>query len=135
MNEVSMITTDSEVNRYNALSQNITGQGMIQSTIYHIRQNGANVYDPEEREKYYSDDFLKNVRHVNDRVEEELEEFKVEIEEKVAANQSKFYNFLRPGGEEIYLNTDTNVLDVSHSNSMYHELPEYIGIGYDQENN
>jgi hypothetical protein len=33
---------------------------MIQSTIYHIRQFGQNIYDPEEKEKYYSDDFLVN---------------------------------------------------------------------------
>ena len=124
-----MVTTESEIYRYNVLSQNVTHQGMIQSTIYHIRQNGANVFDPEEREKYYSTDFLTNVRHVNDRVEQELEEFKVEIEEKVEANDSKFFSFPRPNGEEIHLNTDTNVLDVTHSNSMYHELPDHIGIG------
>lgn len=56
---------------------------MIQSTIYHIRQEGKNIYDPEEREKYYSDDFLYNQRHVNEKVEEELIEFKQEIDEKV----------------------------------------------------
>ena len=33
-----------------------------------------NIYDPYEREKYYSDDFLKNQRHVNDKVEQELVE-------------------------------------------------------------
>jgi hypothetical protein len=42
-----------------------------------------NIYDPDEREKYYSDDFLKNQRHVNDKVEQELVEFKIEIDEKV----------------------------------------------------
>lgn len=56
---------------------------MIQATIYHIRKLGQNIHDPEEREKYFSNDFLNNVRHVNDRVEEELLEFKQEIEDKV----------------------------------------------------
>lgn len=79
----SQITTESEVRRYNAFSQNVTATGMIQSTIYHIRQYGMNIYDPDEREKYYSDDFLKNQRHVNEKVEQELVEFKIEIDEKV----------------------------------------------------
>ena len=91
-----MITTESEINRYNALSQNVTSSGMIQATIYHIRQWGKNINDPEEREKYYSEDFLNNVRHINDRVEEELEEFKVEIQDKVNENSTKFYSFPRP---------------------------------------
>jgi hypothetical protein len=49
---------------------------MIQSTIYHIREVGKNVWDAEEKEKYYSEDFLFNQRHINEKVEEELIEFK-----------------------------------------------------------
>ena len=67
--DCSMITTESDINRWKAFSQNITGNGMVQSTIYHIRQLGQNIFDPEEKEKYYCDDFLHNVRHVNDKVE------------------------------------------------------------------
>ena len=76
-------TTITELQRYEQFSLNIAPNGMIQSTIYHIRQEGKNIYDPEEREKYYSDDFLYNQRHVNEKVEEELIEFKQEIDEKV----------------------------------------------------
>lgn len=121
----SQMTTQTELQRYQAFSQHVTANGMIQSTIYHIRQYGQNIYDPEEKEKYYSDDFLVNQRHVNDKVEQELEEFKIEINEKVEQNATKTYQFLRPGGERIYMNTDSNVIDASHSNSVYHELPDY----------
>lgn len=86
----------------------MTSQGMIQSTIYHIRHEGANVYDPQEKSKYYSEEFLMYQRHVNDKVEQELEEFKVEIDEKVAENTSKFYVFPRPCGRAIYTNTEEN---------------------------
>ena len=44
---------------------------------------GINLYDPEERDKYYSDHFLNNVRKINENVENELEEFKIEIDDKV----------------------------------------------------
>ena len=121
----SQITTQTELQRYQAFSQHVTASGMIQSTIYHIRQLGQNIHDPEEKEKYYSDDFLINQRHVNDKVEQELEEFKIEIDEKVEQNATKGYRFLRPGGERICLNRDSNVIDASHSNSEYHELPDY----------
>lgn len=80
-----------------------------------------NIYDPDEREKYYSDDFLKNQRHVNDKVEQELVEFKVEIDEKVQQNSTRNFTFPRPGGEKIYMNTDSNVIDVSQSYSQYHD--------------
>lgn len=53
-------TTTSEILRYEQFALNITHSGMIQSTIYHIRQEGKNIYDPDEQEKYYSDDFLFN---------------------------------------------------------------------------
>lgn len=79
----SMITTQSEIERYQAFSQNVTETGLIQATIYHIRQYGENVFDGEEKLKYYSDDFLNHQRHVNSKVEEELIEFKKEIDEKV----------------------------------------------------
>ena len=91
---------------------------MIQSTIYHIRTYGKNIHDPEEKEKYYNEDFLQNVRHLNDKVEEELEEFKIEIDEKVAANTTKTFVFPRPSGREIRLNTDTNVIEGSQSQSQ-----------------
>ena len=81
---------------------------MIQSTIYHIRHDGANVHDPQEKSKYYSDDFLMYQRHVNDKVEQELEEFKIEIDEKVGENSSKFFVFPRPCGRNIYANTEEN---------------------------
>lgn len=84
-----------------------------------------NIYDPEEKEKYFSDDFLMNQRHVNDKVEQELEEFKVEINEKVEQNTTKNFKFPRPGGDNIFINRDSNVIDASHSNSEYHELPAY----------
>jgi len=58
--EDSQITTQSELQRYEAFSQHVTRQGMIQSTIYHIRTVGKNIYNPQEREQYYSDDFLHN---------------------------------------------------------------------------
>jgi hypothetical protein len=35
--DCSMITTESDINRWKAFSQNITDTGMVQSTIYHIR--------------------------------------------------------------------------------------------------
>lgn len=88
---------------------------MIQSTIYHIRQEGKNIYDPEEREKYYSHDFLTNQRHVNDKVEQELIEFKQEIDEKVEQNDTRHFAF--PRGENIRLNTESNKMDISHSYS------------------
>ena len=90
---------------------------MIQSTIYHIRQEGKNIYDSEEREKYYSHDFLNNQRHVNDKVEQELIEFKQEIDEKVEENDTRNFVFPRPLGENIRLNTESNKMDVSHSYS------------------
>ena len=74
---------------------------------------------------YYSEDFLNNQRHINDKVEQELEEFKIEIAEKVEQNTTKFFQFPRPGGNNIRMNTDSNVIDVSHSQSIYHELPHY----------
>lgn len=82
-----------------------------------------NIYDPDEREKYYSDDFLKNQRHVNDKVEQELVEFKIEIDEKVEQNSTRNFTFPRPGGEKIYMNTDSNVIDASvHSYSQNHDM-------------
>ena len=93
-----------------------------------MRQYGQNIYDPDEREKYYSDDFLTNQRHINDGVEQELVEFKQEIDEKFENNRTRHFAFPRPGGKDIYLNTDSNVIDVSHSQSVYHELPDY-GMG------
>jgi hypothetical protein len=60
-----------------------------------MRTYGQNIYDPEEREKYYSDEFLLQQRHVNDKVEEELVEFKEEIEQKVLENETKHYVFPR----------------------------------------
>jgi hypothetical protein len=62
---------------------------------------------------------------VNDKVEQELIEFKTEIDEKVAENTTKTFVFPRPFGEKIRLNTDSNKIDISHSFSQYHELPEY----------
>lgn len=96
----------------------MTATGLIQSTIYHIRQNGHNVYDPEEREKYYSDDFLNNVRTINDRVEQELEEFKIEIDEKVELNSTKYYVFPRSGVQRHYneFDDDTDHLDYGTEN-------------------
>ena len=70
------------------------------------------MYDPQEKSKYYSDEFLMYQRHVNDKVEQELEEFKVEIDEKVGENTSKFYQFPRPCGRNIYANTDENRISV-----------------------
>lgn len=105
---------------------------MIQSTIYHIRNYGQNVFDPQEKEKYYSEQFLVNERRINDKVEQELEEFKIEIDEKVEQNDTKNFCFPRPCGKQIYLNTDSNVIDASHSHSMYHELPDYDGYNYNQ---
>jgi predicted P-loop ATPase/GTPase len=84
---------------------------MIQSTIYHIRQEGKNIYDPEEGEKYYSHDFLTNERHTNDKVEQELIEFKQEIDEKVEQNATRHFVFPRPFGEAIRLNTESNRMD------------------------
>lgn len=55
-----MVTTYSELNAYAALSQNVTPSGMIQATIYHIRHEGVNLVDADEKSKYYSDDFLVN---------------------------------------------------------------------------
>lgn len=76
-----------------------------------------------------------NQRHVNDKVEQELEEFKIEINEKVEQNATKGYQFLRPGGERIYLNTDSNVMDASHGDSEYHELPDYTNANRDSDLN
>lgn len=111
----SQMTTESDVNRYRAFATHKTSTGMIQSTIYHIRQLGKNIYDPEEKEKYFSEDFLKNQRHVNEKVEEELVDFKKEIDEKVEENTTKTFVFPRPLGEKIRLNTDSNKIDISHS--------------------
>jgi hypothetical protein len=44
-----------------------------------VRRDCKNVYDPEEKEKYYSDNFIKNVRYSNMKVEQELSDFKIEI--------------------------------------------------------
>lgn len=107
-NEVSIITTQTDLERYRHFSQHVTDSQMIQATIYHIRRYGENIYDPEEQEKYYNEDFLENVRHVNPRVEEELEEFKVEIEDKVEQNSTKFFRFPRPCGNRIKMNTSYN---------------------------
>ena len=68
------------------------------------------MYDPYEKSKYYSDEFLMYQRHVNEKVEQELEEFKIEIDEKVAENTSKFYVFPRPCGRMIYTNTEGNCI-------------------------
>lgn len=80
----SQVTTQTELNRYEAFCQNVTNTGMIRSTIYHIRKEGQNIYNPQECEMYYSDDFLNNQRHINEKVEQELQEFKIEITDKVA---------------------------------------------------
>jgi len=64
---------------------------MIQATIYHVRSYGQNIYNQDEKQKYYSEPFLNNERHYNHRVESELIEFKIEIEEKFYSNHSKFY--------------------------------------------
>lgn len=74
--EESMVTTLSEIERYRNLGSNLTATGMIQSTIYHIRKYGQNIYDPKEQEKYYNEEFLTKVRHINEAVEEELVDFK-----------------------------------------------------------
>jgi hypothetical protein len=108
LNDVSMVTTQSEIERYELIGRNITSDEMIQSTIYHIRKCGKNLYDPQEREKYYNDDFLTNGRHVNERVEEELQEFKMEIEQKVQESTCKFFQFPRPHGNHISMNTSQN---------------------------
>mmetsp|Transcript_1390 Transcript_1390/g.1838 ORF Transcript_1390/g.1838 Transcript_1390/m.1838 type:complete len:146 (+) Transcript_1390:3351-3788(+) len=107
----SEVTTESEQQRYQAFSTHVTGAGMIQSTIYHIRKYGENIFDPDEKEKYYSDHFLQHQRHVNDKVEQELVEFKIEIDEKVASNVTKNFVFPRPAGQRIHLNTDSNHID------------------------
>lgn len=53
-----------------------------------------------------------NQRHVNDKVEQELEEFKIEINEKVEQNATKTYKFARMGGDDMYGGrVDTNVMD------------------------
>jgi hypothetical protein len=98
-----MVTTHSEIGRYAALSQNKTAAGMIEATIYHIRHEGVNVVDRDEKSKYYSDAFLKNQRQVNDKVEEELEEFKAEIDDKLKANETRGYVFPRPYGKRIHV--------------------------------
>lgn len=92
---------------------------MIRSTIYHIRKEGQNIYNPQECEMYYSDDFLNNQRHINEKVEQELQEFKVEITEKVSQNETRKFTFPRPGGEKIHLNTSTNVINVSHNQGQF----------------
>ena len=53
-----------------------------------------------------------NQRHVNDKVEQELEEFKIEINEKVEQNATKTYKFARMGADNMYGGrVDTNVMD------------------------
>ena len=69
------------------------------------------MYDAFEKSKYYSEEFLMYQRHVNDKVEQELEEFKVEIDEKVGANTSKYFVFPRPCGNDIYANTEGNYIE------------------------
>jgi len=82
---------------------------MVQATIYHIRKDAENIFDPEEREKYYNEEFLHKVRHVNDRVEEELIEFKTEIEEKFLTNETKRFSFPRPMGNKIKMNSRNEI--------------------------
>jgi len=67
-----------------------------------------------------------NQRHVNDKVEQELEEFKIEINEKVEQNATKDYKFIRMGAADnnMYPHLDTNPMDqdlhqLSRSNSVY----------------
>ena len=81
---------------------------MIQATIYHVREYGKNIYSADEKEKYYSDYFLKIKRHVNDKVEQELEEFKIEIEDKVEVNETRVFKFPRPRVGRIYQNSDSS---------------------------
>ena len=109
-NDMSNVTTETERARYQKLSKNVTRRGNIQSTIYHIRKVGQNIYDPEERQKYYSRDFLLNGRHINHKVEQELEDFLVEIHTKVEENTTKFYSFPRTKNHKILMNTSSNAI-------------------------
>ena len=90
-NNLSRITTDSERKNYGLFAENKTKSGMIQATIYHLREYGKNTYSPEEREKYYSEYFLKIKRHYNEKVEQELEEFKIEIDQKMEESETKVF--------------------------------------------
>ena len=107
---MSNVTTETERARYQKISKNVTRRGNIQSTIYHIRKVGQNIFDPEERQKYYSRDFLLNGRHINHKVEQELEDFLVEIQQKVEENTTKFFQFPRTKNNRILMNTDPNAI-------------------------
>jgi hypothetical protein len=48
-------------------------------------------------------------------VEQELIEFKIEIDDKVAENDTRHYVF--PRGEQVRMNTESNKMDISHSYS------------------
>jgi len=56
-----------------------------------------------------------NQRHINLKVEEELEEFKIEIAEKVQSNATKDFIFPRVQSQRVIINTDSNILDISNS--------------------
>lgn len=45
-----------------AFSELMVGDGFVQSTVYHLRNDGQNIYNPKEKEKYYSDEFLERIR-------------------------------------------------------------------------
>ena len=105
---------------------------MIQSTIYHIRQYGQNIFDPEEKDKYYSEDFLQNQRHVNDKVEQELEEFKVEINEKVEANSTKNYKFIRKDPAHMIMGT-VDQINLSHADHSGYPDADYGPVHDDDE--
>lgn len=51
---------------------------------------------------------MKIKRHVNEKVEEELEEFKVEIDEKVEENETRFFTFPRPRVGRMYKSSDSS---------------------------
>jgi hypothetical protein len=89
-----------------------------------VRKNGQNQFDPEEKEKYYSDDFLHNVRHINERVEVELEEFKVEIANKMAESSTKNFCFPRPGGNKILINKEQNEISVENRAVLFKWIRE-----------
>ena len=73
------------------------------------------MYDPYEKDKYYSEDFFSNQRHVNEKVEQELEEFKQEIDDKLMINDTRNYKFPRKDttarsshGNILQLNEDSD---------------------------
>lgn len=66
----------------------ITEGGNIQSTAYHYRKNGKNVYDPEEKEKFYSDVKPDEVRKF-------IGECGVFIESKYTESSTKKFTFPR----------------------------------------